>query len=158
MLSRSKATLWGLALGILAGFINASLPLKFTYDAAFFGQLAGALVLVGAAHEGVHGLAAALLGHRPVFGFKPPFLYTTFKQRLPRNHLIAVALAPLALLDAVALGLWALGVAPLFMDFCLIINTIGAIGDVWIVTRLLRHGREVWVQDTMDGIEVCAEP
>jgi hypothetical protein len=42
----------------------------------------------------------------------------------------------------------------LFMGLCFAVNTIGAMGDVWIVLKLSRHARGTVVQDTKQGIEV----
>lgn len=55
-------------------------------------------------------------------------------------------------------SLYASGVLRLFAVLCFSINTIGAIGDLWIVTKLLRHGAGTWVQDTKSGIQVWDAP
>ena len=41
---------------------------------------------------------------------------------------------------------------------CFEINTIGAIGDVWIVLKLLPARRGSLVQDTMTGVEIWRLP
>ena len=56
------------------------------------------------------------------------------------------------------LALYLTGVAQLFSAACLVINTIGAIGDCWIVRQLLRHGRGCLVQDTKAGVEIWERP
>ncbi len=41
----------------------------------------------------------------------------------------------------------------IFWDLCFAVNTIGSVGDVWIVTRTLRHPPETLFQDTRSGVE-----
>ncbi len=43
---------------------------------------------------------------------------------------MVIALAPLIVLDALFISLYAVGVLRLFMDRCLAVNTIGA---VWVI-------------------------
>ena len=50
--------------------------------------------------------------------------------------------------------LFAKGILPVFSYFVIAINTIGAIGDLWIVTKLIPHARGTLVQDTESGIGV----
>ncbi|MCH9014590.1 MAG: DUF3267 domain-containing protein [Gemmatimonadetes bacterium] len=97
-----------------------------------------------------------LLGHRPIFGVEPPLVFTTFRERIARGHFMVIALAPLVVLDALFISLYALGVLRLFMDLCLAVNTIGAVGDVWIALKLIRQPRGSYVEDTQTGIEVWA--
>ena len=42
------------------------------------------------------------------------------------------------------------------MDLCFAVNTIGAVGDVWIALKLIRQPRGSYVEDTQTGIEVWA--
>ena len=42
----------------------------------------------------------------------------------------------------------------LFASLCFALNTIGAIGDVWIVLKILPHPRDRVFQDTKTGVEV----
>ena len=85
---------------------------------------------------------------------KPPLVFTTFAEKIPRDQLIAIAIAPLLVLDSLYLVLFGLGVLPMFMVVGLATNTIGAMGDVWIVLKLLGHDRHTWIQDTKTGVEV----
>ncbi len=91
-ISRKRAVAGAALLGVLMGVANLFLDLDFTLEWALLGWLALAIVTVVPVHEGIHGLAAVLLGHKPIFGFKPPLVYVTFKTRVPRGHLIIIAL------------------------------------------------------------------
>jgi hypothetical protein len=155
---RKLGMVWGVVLGVLIGVGNTFLDLDFASVStpALLGLLLAAIALVLVLHEGVHGGVGVMLGHRPRFGVEPPLVYTTFDERLPRNVFLAVALAPLVVLDLVFVGLYLAGVAPLFANLCFAVNTIGAVGDVWIVLKLLGHASGVEVQDTKTGVEVWA--
>ena len=171
---RKKALLLGLAVGVAFGILNLFLDVEFLRQedvSAASGSSAGwlatarpfillALKLIAAVvatvvlHEGLHGLVATLFGHRPRFGLKPPLVFVTFDAKVPRGAFILIALTPLVLLD-IAFGLLLFfGVLPVVSYMCLMINTIGAVGDVWITTKLLPQKRGVIVQDTKTGIEV----
>jgi hypothetical protein len=153
-LPRGKAYVAAVAVGLASGVANSYLDLDFSFRPELFAWLAASVVVTVALHEAVHGAAAALLGHRPIFGFKPPLIYITFKDKLPRGHYIAVALAPLVVLDLLFGVMFASGVLRLMSDLCFIINTLGAAGDVWVVARLLGMQRGTMIQDTRDGFEV----
>ena len=81
-----------------------------------------------------------------------------FKKKLPRAHFIAVAMAPLVVLNLLFMLLFFYGGARLglYCDLCLIMNTIGSLGDMWVVLTLLRMPRGVLIQDTKTGIQVWA--
>ncbi len=151
---RARATWYGLGVGILVGIGNSFLALDFEPRLALLGTLIAAIVVVLILHEGLHGAVGALFNYRPSFGVEPPLVYTTFNERIRRTHFIAIALAPLLVLDVAFIGLYAAGVFPLFMDLCFAVNTIGAVGDIWIVLKLLPHDSTSVVQDTKTGIAV----
>jgi hypothetical protein len=151
---RGGATLYGLAVGILIGIGNSYLDLDFTPRPELFGSLAAAIIVVLLLHEGLHGTVGVMLRHKPTFGVQPPLVYTTFRNRIPCLHFIAIALAPLLVLDAVFIALYAVGVLPLFMDLCFAVNTIGAVGDIWIAVKLVRYSPTALVQDTKTGVMV----
>lgn len=153
-ISRGRATLFALGVGVLLGVGNAYLDVDLSLRVELVVALAAAILAIILLHEGTHGGAAILLGHRPIFGFKPPLVFTTFREKISRNHLIVIALAPLLLLDAVFCLLYALGFLKLFSCLCFSINTLGATGDLWIVSKILRHKRESLIQDTKTGVEI----
>ena len=155
-LPRWKAALFSLVLAVGIGFGYHLLGLDFSPSPALLAQLAGAVVAVTVLHEGLHGAAGAILGHRPVFGVKPPLVYTTFGSIMPRSHLAIVALVPLISLDAAAVALYAADAAPLFCALCFGINTLGAAGDVWVAAVLIAAPRGSMVKDTKSGVEIYA--
>ncbi len=70
---------------------------------------------------------------------------------------MAVTLAPLVTLDVIFIGFYMLNLLRTFSFLCLMINTIGALGDVWIAVKLLAQNRSILVQDTKNGIEIWSE-
>jgi len=121
------------------------------------GWLLSSLLLVMVLHEAFHGATASLLGHKPLFGLKPPLVYITFASKIPRNHFILVAVAPLVLLDILFILMYAQGVLTLFCDFCFMSTTIGAVGDIWIVLTLLHMPKQSLILDTKTGFEVWTD-
>jgi hypothetical protein len=156
--SRVALGLYGLAVGVLLGFASFFLGVELVVDWRLLLWLAVALVVVIILHEGAHGLTAVLLGYRPFFGLEPPLVYVTFQERVKRDHFILIALAPLILLDALFAMSYAAGILQTFAALGFGLNTIGAIGDVWILTRVLRHRRSDWIQDTKAGVEIWRAP
>ena len=153
--SRKKLFAYGTCVGVLAGMFNACFPLiDFRIRTSFFGWLVAAVVAIIFLHEGVHGVVAVLYGHRPIFGIKPPYFYTTFIEKVPRGHFLVITLAPLVVLNIIFIALFAFGFLKVFTYFCLLVNTIGSLGDIWIILKLSRHDRKTLIQDTKNGIEV----
>ena len=150
---REAATLVGVVVGILIGIGNAMLGLLFPSWLVTLGLLCVALAVVLVLHEGLHGAAGKLFGYKPIFGVQPPLVFTTFDERIARNHMVAIALAPLVILDAVFIAAFMLVPGEIFWDLCFSVNTIGAIGDVWIVTRVMGHPAGTVFQDTKSGVE-----
>lgn len=118
-----------------------------------------ALCVVLPLHELIHGAAIALCGYRPRFGFKlsTGVLYATADQAyFTRNAYIGVALAPLIVITLVGL-LGMIASAP-FVAYALgvavIVNTGGAIGDVWFAWVLRRVPASAVVRDEADGFSV----
>jgi hypothetical protein len=156
-LPRKAVYAGALAIGVLAGWVNTYLDIDFTPGPALFLWLLAGVVIVVALHEAVHGAAALVFGHRPEFGLKPPLVYITFKDKIPRDHFIVVALAPFILLDLAFAALYRVEALRIFADICFIINTLGAAGDIWISYKLLGAPRGSLIQDTKTGVEVWVE-
>lgn len=154
MLPRKLVYTVATCLGVLAGVANSFLALDFSLRLSLVGWLLAAIIFTVVLHEALHGAVALLLGHKPLFGIKLPLVYVTFPVKLPRWHFMLVALAPFVVLDAFFLLLYQWRALKLFSDLSIIVNTIGAIADLWIVIRLLRAPRGSLIQDTKTGFEV----
>ncbi len=81
----------GLVLGIGIGIGNTFLDVAWPSTLEILAWLLASLVVVLLLHEGLHGLVGKLLGHEPIFGVEPPLVFTTFHERIPRNHIVAIA-------------------------------------------------------------------
>ena len=103
-------------------------------------------------HEWIHGLVYRLLGYRVTFGVSAHLFAAyaaAFGQWQTRNHNIIAALAPLLVLTMVCIPLMALpnqAIAWLALT-ALMMNTSGAVGDLYLVWRLLRLPRETLLYD-----------
>jgi len=152
----ARRILWviGIAIGVLAGFINAHLGIDMCLSPSLFGWLLASLVVVVLLHEGLHAAVAALLGHKTLFGFHPPLVYVTFTDKLPRGQYMLVAITPFAILNLLFGFLFARGVLNLLCDLSLIVNSIGSMGDIWVVLKLAGGPRGALIQDTKSGFEV----
>ena len=151
---RNHGMVVGVLTGIGIGFLNAYLGVELGSWTSIVFLLLASIATVLILHEGIHGGVAWVLGHKPHFGIEPPLVFTTFEQRLPKNHFILVAIAPLILLDAVLITMYVQDIFPAFSNLCFAVNTIGAIGDVWITATLIRYPAEIFVQDTKSGVEI----
>ena len=115
VVSRKTLAAVGGAMGVGFGLLNATLPnFDFTLNLALLGRTVGSIAVIIVLHEAVHGAAGLVLGHKPTFGIKPLFVFTTFRHKSPRGHFILVALAPLIILDGVAVAFYATGNLRLF--------------------------------------------
>jgi hypothetical protein len=116
-------------------------------------------------HEVVHGFTMWRCGARPQYGvlWKQFMFYATSPgYGFRRNSYILIALAPLVGLSCLAI----LGMALLrgtdwvaLLTLCATINGSGALGDLWLVTIVLRYPKTAYVVDERDGIRVlmCRE-
>lgn len=113
----------------------------FSVDGLGFG-LVFVVSLVGTVvvHELVHGLAYRLLGFRVSFGAAPrlgAFYTAIFEQFQTRRQLAVAVLAPLVVLTPIGtLLLLVPGPHVPFVWFALVLNTGGAVGDLFVVWRL----------------------
>ena len=152
----ARYTLYGIgvAVGALAGFINAHLGIDPDLSVSLLGWLLVSLIAVVVLHEGLHAGVAALLGHKPLFGLKPPLVYVTFTDKLPRGHYILTAIAPFVILNLLFGFLYAQGTLNPFSHLCLIVNSIGSVGDIWAALKLAGGPGGALIQDTKSGFEV----
>jgi hypothetical protein len=114
-------------------------------------------------HELVHAAFVLLYGGRPSFGagIKSglPYLYVTNPgRRFTRNQFLTIAIAPLVLIDLVALAL--IGVHPgwTWAGVAFVANTSGASGDIWVFGLLLRFPAVALVEDRTLGFAVWPAP
>ena len=120
---------------------------------------AGLVIVLGAAHEGIHGVAMWAAGARPQFGGprsgRLPFgFYASAPgHRFTRGWYLVVGLAPLAILGAAGvpfswlqLGDWVWWAFGVHLGCC--------IGDLTIVRKVLAGGRDVLCEDLRDGLRL----
>lgn len=111
-------------------------------------------ILILPIHELIHAAAFLLWGGKPYFGTKLPYaLYCGAKNQLfRRNQYFVVGLAPLVVITLAGILFTLLSPAlASYTLFATIGNVSGAAGDVWVVRRLLRRSRSIFVEDTEAG-------
>lgn len=107
-------------------------------------------------HEVTHGLFFWLFTRaRPRFGFKGVYAYAAAPGwYIPRPQFIIIGLAPLIALSVLGLLAWPLVPFPgsIALFFSLFTNATGAIGDLYLTTRLSFVPRGVLIEDLGEGI------
>jgi hypothetical protein len=103
-------------------------------------------------HELLHGAAYGLLGYRVTFGVSRHLLAAyaaAFDQWQTRKHNMIVALAPLVALTGVLVPLLVVKnqVVVLVGVTALMMNTAGAVGDIYLIWRLCRMPRATLLYD-----------
>jgi len=144
----------GVAMGVLAGLLNAHLGIDMSLSPSLMGWLLVSIIIVVFLHEGLHAAVGGLLGHKPLFGLQLPLVYVTFPGKVPRGHYMLVALTPFVILNLLCGFLLARGGLNVFFDLSLIVNSIGSMGDIWVVLKLAGGPKGAWIQDTKSGFEV----
>jgi hypothetical protein len=151
--------LLGLAFSILAITIG-KLPENIKLGLPEMGVCLAGIVATIVLHELVHGLTMQRCGTRPQYGvlWKQLMFYATSPgYGFRRNSYILVALAPLVGLSCLAiLGMFLLqgtGWVAL-LTLCAAINGSGALGDLWLVSIVLRYPRKACIVDERDGIRI----
>ena len=118
--------------------------------------LLGLTVFNTVVHELIHGFFFwRYTGSRPVFALKLSYAYAAAPEWfIPKRQYFVVALAPLVVIDAAALLVIWLGPAGWAVPAAIVaaVNTGGAVGDLWVVIRLLFCSPACMVQDKGDGI------
>jgi len=114
-------------------------------------------------HEGIHGVAYRLLGYRVTFGLSKHLLAAyaaALDQWQTRPHNLIVALAPLVLLTGILLPLLAVRsrAVVLMALAALMMNTAGAVGDLYLAGRLLRMPRGTLLYDKDDRTMLVYRP
>ena len=123
----------------------------------FIGIVILATVVMLVVHEGFHGLFFWLFSHaRPRFAFKVYYAYAAAPDwYFPRWQYIIIGLAPLVGITLLGIaGLAWLPVSWLVPTLMLLVfNTSGAVGDMWVVGRLLANPASTYIRDYGDKIE-----
>jgi hypothetical protein len=103
----------------------------------------GTIIVIVLVHELIHGLVYQWLGYKVSYGVSLHLMAAyagAFGQWQQRRHNILVALAPLLLLTLLLIPLLSASQPKLvlFAFTALLFNTGGAVGDLYLVWRLLR--------------------
>ena len=139
------------------GSIPDRLPLKT--DPSMIGQLLALIVFVSLnliVHELIHGFFFWYFTRsRPVYALHLAYAYAAAPGWfIPIRQYWIIGLAPLVLIDAASLLL--IMIAPinwlLTLAFLAAFNTGGAVGDLWIIFRLLRRSPKCLVKDVGDSV------
>lgn len=111
-------------------------------------------------HELVHGVFFLIFtGERPRFGLSLAYAYAAAPDWfIPRNRYMVIGIAPLVLISLAGIIALTILPRPLFplWWFCLIVNAGGAIGDAYVVIRLLLRPPAALINDHGDRIEIFA--
>lgn len=125
--------------------------------------LIAAAIGIVVAHEAVHGLAMLGFGARPRFGIKWELMaaYAVASGHLfGRDAFLVVALTPLLTLTPVMWALaWWVPSGALWTALALagVLNTVGAIGDLYMAWQVARHPASARVLDEEDGMTVFVQ-
>ena len=121
------------------------------------GKLLFTIILVLAVHEGIHALFFWIFsGQKPLVGFMGAYAYAAMPGwYFPRNQYLVIGIAPLILITLI--GVLFLAVLPVsslnLVLVALVINTSGAVGDLFVVIWLLTRPKETLALDQIDTIE-----
>lgn len=170
LLNLAAVFIFIVCLMLLGWFLNRARPElvsgTFTFTAGLL-QVAGLFVsvlLMLLAHEAIHGFFFwTFTCSKPVFALRPLYAYAAAPDwYIPARQYLIVALAPLVLIDA--FGLLFILILPAdwipLLAFVVALNTGGAVGDMYIVARLLRLSVGSLAKDAGDRVsffEAAAE-
>ncbi|MBE7382794.1 MAG: DUF3267 domain-containing protein [Leptolyngbya sp. SIO1E4] len=142
----------------------ASLSLSSDQLWGYGNLLLGLIVLPMATiivHEGIHGLAFKAFGGAPYYGVGIqhllPYAYATAPgQRFSRNEFLVIILAPLVVINTVALVLMGIFPQLAWLGWAVVINTSGAIGDLWMAGIVYQYPSSIMVEDRREGMALYA--
>jgi len=128
------------------------------------GKLLLTIILVLALHEAIHALFFWIFSRqKPLIGFKGFYAFAAMPGwYFPRNQYLVIGIAPLILITL--MGIFFLAVLPVsilnLVLVALVINTSGAVGDLYVVLWLLSKPKATIAHDMIDSIEfyVPGEP
>jgi hypothetical protein len=138
---------------LASGTVDLSLGKTILIQIAILIGLAAFNTIV---HELIHGAGFWLCtGERPVFALRLTYAYAAAPDwYIPKRHYWMIGLSPLVLIDVAAILLIWLAPEGLIMPAVIVaaFNTGGAVGDLWIVGRLLRTSSARLANDKGDGV------
>ena len=115
-------------------------------------------------HELIHGIFMSKYGGKPRYGISIahwilPVAYATTDSTFRRNQYITIALAPLLLISFVCIVF--IATFPDYAEWMIIpltFNSMGAVGDLWMISLLLRMPEHVLVQDNIAELTFYGKP
>ncbi|MBE7468841.1 MAG: DUF3267 domain-containing protein [Anaerolineae bacterium] len=156
--------LTALAIGYLTWLLHGSpAEVVVSFDLTGLITVIVTILLTVAAHELLHGVVLRLMDYRVQFGFNwrlPGVYAAAFGQFMERNHNLWTTLAPLVVINLLALPLLILPIASVISlaFIVLLINTSGAVGDVYLAYRLLHMPRQTLLYDVSPERMLVFEP
>ncbi len=151
---------------VIAGATAAATALVFALGAGervgvwWWVALALGAVVPLPVHELVHGAAFKLLcpGCRVSFGFQDAFLYTRTDDALATlGRMVAVLLAPAALVTAGILAVFLAAGLPVLAVLLSGLHLAGCAGDITMAVAALREPHCTHVRDTETGIDLLCD-
>jgi len=153
------------------GFLFTALYALFTGKTSISGDFSMEVGLIAAFififtmifHELIHGFFIAIYGGTPRYGMGIahrilPYFYATTDMRFRRNQFIIISLSPLFVITLASIILMvAFPVFAQWMLIPLIINSAGAVGDLWMSLISLRYPKNVLVEDNIIGLTFYGE-
>ena len=145
------------------GFIENDSVFSFEISLIDGLLLIGAAIAIVVLHEFVHGVTMSAFGARPRYGIKWELMaaYAVARDHLfARNAFLAVALMPLATLTPLLwIATWWLPSGGFWMAAALagVLNTVGAVGDLFMSWKVSRYPSSARVLDEEDGLTIYEE-
>ncbi len=152
---------WGftLCLQFLRPDFNAQIKYDFG-DHPLKGLLILAIIMIVAIvlHEMIHGLFFWYFSrHKPEFGWGPGYAFAAMPDwYFPKASYLWIGLSPLVVLSGFGLALSVIAPQSWLTAILLgmVVNSGGAIGDLYICGRIALDATDVWIKDTGDGFEL----
>jgi hypothetical protein len=110
-------------------------------------------ILVIPVHEALHGAGYAVFGGRPKFGAgikgAMPYFYATCPgMRFTWGRMLIIGALPLVAIDVGAVAVAGYGPLVLPAGLAFVLNTTGAVGDLWMMAVMLQTPRTALFEDT----------
>jgi hypothetical protein len=121
------------------------------------GKLILVIFLILVLHEAIHAIYFWVFSrHKPLVGFKGFYAYASMPGwYFPRNQYLLIGIAPLVIISL--LGIICLAILPIASIYlvlvALVMNTSGAVGDIFVVLWLFTKPQSTMALDKIDSIE-----